>query len=216
MRSMTAPAPAPVAKPKRRRARLLFIPVLLLVLALLAFVVFYIRGTWATSEAGNPATVQEGPISQLYLTPEGDKVIRCAILLPYPVERVLGVVTDYAHYSEFLPYLSDIQAERKDDDWLMKGQAQSAVSGTWPFEITVREERLGRSQWRIRWDEQPNQSEVALNRGSWELTPAGDNQTLLVLTLQAEVRSTPTFFLRNFFLYRLKQVVRAVERRLQS
>ncbi len=214
---MSAPAPPPAAKPKRRRARLVVIPVGLLALALLAFVVFYIRGTWASTDARNPATVQEGPVSQLYQNPDGDKVIRCAILLPYPIERVLAVVTDYDHYSDFLPYLHDIQTERADGDWFMKGQAQSAIGGTWPFDIQVHEEFVGRGQgWRVRWDEKPHQGEVTLNRGSWELTPAGDNQTLLVLSLQAEVQSTPTFFLRNFFLYRLKQVVRAVDRRLQS
>jgi ribosome-associated toxin RatA of RatAB toxin-antitoxin module len=209
---MTAPLPPPT-KPGRRRARLLVVPVLLLGLGTLAFVIFYIRGTWATTQPRNPTSVAEGPVSQMYQTPAGDKVVRCAIVLPHPAERVWAVVTDYPHYSDFLPYLSNVEATPSDDGCVMKGQAASAVSGTCPFEITVREDKHAR---RVAWDEKPAQGDVLLNRGSWELTPVGNDQTLLVLTLQAEVRSSPDFFLRNFFLYRLKQVVRAVERRLKS
>jgi ribosome-associated toxin RatA of RatAB toxin-antitoxin module len=214
---MAAPSPPPTAKPRRRRTRLLFIPVMLLLLGVVAFVILYIRGTWATTQPRDPASVQEGPISQLYQKPDGNKVVRCAVLLPYSLQRVWTVVTDYPYYSEFLPYLSDVQATQTDDGCVMKGQAASAISGTWPFEIVVHEDKeTVPERWRISWDEKPTEGDVQLNSGSWELTPVGENQTLLVLTLQAEVRSSPTFFLRNFFLYRLKQVVRAVEKRLQS
>jgi ribosome-associated toxin RatA of RatAB toxin-antitoxin module len=210
---MAAPAPPPSVKPRRRRTRLLFVPVMLLAIVVLAFFIFYVRGTWASTDPHNPTSVQEGPISELYQTPDGNKVVRCAILLPYPTDRVWNIVTDYPHYSAFLPYLSDIETTRTDSGCVMKGQAASAISGTWPFEITVHENKEAH---RVSWDEKPSQGDVELNRGSWELTPVGENQTLLVLTLQAEVRSSPTFFLRNFFLHRLKQVVRAVDKRLQS
>jgi ribosome-associated toxin RatA of RatAB toxin-antitoxin module len=218
---MSAPSPpskpTPAATPKKRRLRLLCIPVVLLGLALLAFLVFYIRGTWASSVVHDPTTVAQGPISELYDAPDGHKVVRCAIVLPFPIEIVWAVVTDYSHYSDFLSYLSDIQATKKDDGWKMKGKADSALSGTWAFDITVHEDKPPSPKpWRVSWDENPSQGEVEVNRGSWELTPAGENQTLLVLTLEAEVRGAQSFFLRNFFLHRLKVVVRAVEKRLQS
>jgi ribosome-associated toxin RatA of RatAB toxin-antitoxin module len=213
----TPPTPPPAATPKKRRLRLLFIPAVLLALALLAFLVFYVRGTWAATEPRNPGSVGEGPVSQLYQTPDGHKVVRCAILLPYSVERVWAVVTDYAHYSDFLQYLSDIQTTKDGDAWKMTGQADSALSGTWAFNITVHDDKPPLPKpWHVWWDENPGQGDLELNRGSWELTPAADNQTLLVLSLEAEVAGTQTFFLRNFFLHRLKVVVRAVEKRLQT
>jgi hypothetical protein len=97
----------------------------------------------------------------------------------------------------------------------LKGQAASAVSGNWPFEIKMLEVKSAKL-WIAWWDDTPAEGEVAVNRGSWELIEAGPNETLLVLTLQAEVRSTPNFLLRNVLLHRLKKVVRAVESRLQS
>jgi ribosome-associated toxin RatA of RatAB toxin-antitoxin module len=211
---MSAPTPPPVVKQKRRRTRLLFIPVTLLALGLLALLFVYVRGTWATAQPRNPSSVSEGPVSQLVLWPKGGKAIRCAILLPYPRQPVWDVVTDYGHYSDFLPYLKDTEAARKADAWELKGQAASAFSGDWPFDITITEDTEP-SLWRVWWDDRPTQGKIAVNRGTWELTESSPNQTLLVLTLQAEVHSTPTFFLRNILLFRLKQVVRAVEKRLQ-
>jgi uncharacterized protein YndB with AHSA1/START domain len=212
---MSAPTRVPAAKQKRRRTRLLFIPLALLALGLLALLIVYIRGTWATTQPHNPTSVSEGPVCQVFQNPKGGKAVRCAILLPYPRQRVWDVVTDYGHYSDFLPYLKDTEAARKGDLWELRGQAASAVSGDWPFNITITEEKES-VPWRVWWDNRPTQGAVAVNRGSWELTESSPNQTLLVLTLQAEVHSTPTFFLRNILLYRLKQVVRALEKRLQS
>src|SRR5260370_34446821 len=118
---MSAPTPAPVVKQKRRRTRLLFIPVTLLALGLLALLIVYVRGTWATAQPRNPSSVSEGPVSQLVQWPKGGKALRCAILLPYPRPAVWEVVTDYGHYSDFLPYLKDTEAMRKADAWELKG-----------------------------------------------------------------------------------------------
>ena len=138
-----------------------------------------------------------------------------AILLPYPVEDVWAVVSDYDKYGDLLPYLNDITAEKiGDDEYRMKGQAKSVIRGYWPFEITIHQAKKTDGG-RISWDESSTNGEVRLNRGSWLLTKHGDNETLLVLSLEAEVQSTPTFLLRNFFLYRLKHVVLAVESAVQ-
>src|SRR5580692_10759487 len=104
---MTAPSPTPAASRKRRCSRLLWIPVVLLLLAVIGLGYVYVRGTWADTEARNPKTASDGPISQLYQEPSGDKVNRCAVILPYSMDSVWSVVTDYAHYADFLPYLKD-------------------------------------------------------------------------------------------------------------
>jgi hypothetical protein len=101
--------------------------------------VLYVRGTWADHEPRTPGSVAEGPVSQLYQPAGGHTRVRGAILLPYPREKVWAVVTDYEHYGDFLPYLTNIDVERVKDGCHMTGQAKSALRGYWDFAIDVRE-----------------------------------------------------------------------------
>ncbi len=214
--SSATPSTAPTAprSPKRRwRRRWTLIPCALLLAVALGLLILYVRGTLADTEVRNPTTVADGPISQLYTT-EGHTQVRCAVLLPYAVDDVWAVLTDYGKYHEMLPYLANIEAEKQsDDEYHMKGLAKSVFQGYWPFEITIHQEKKADGG-RIWWDEKSG-GEVQVNRGSWMLTKHGDQETLLVLSLETEVQSTPTFVLRNFFRYRLKQVVRAVDQAVQ-
>jgi ribosome-associated toxin RatA of RatAB toxin-antitoxin module len=191
------------------------VPAALVLAAAVALGIIYLRGTWADTEPRDPASAADGPVSQIYLDKGGRKEVRCAVLLPYALDDVWDVLTDYAKYDRMLPYLADVTAEKKgDDEWLMKGRAKSAFRGYWPFQITIREAK-GPDGGRIWWDEHSADGEVLLNRGGWELRKRGDSETLVVLTLEAEVQSTPTFLLRSFFRHRFKEVMRAVEREVQ-
>jgi hypothetical protein len=200
--------------PPTRRWRRQLIPAALLGLVLFAALWTWVHGTWADAEPRQPGGVGQGPVCHLYQPPGEGKRVRCAALLGHPRRRVWEVVTDYAHYGDLLPYLSDVTVSPNEDGTThMKGEAESALSGSWSFAIDVHEEKEG-DTWRVWWDKPSNSIEV--NRGAWALTARGPRETLLVLTLEGEVRGYPTFFLRNVFLHRLKRVVRAVERRLEE
>jgi hypothetical protein len=177
-------------------------------------VVLFVRGTWADNEPRNPASVAEGPVSQLYQPAGQSKRVRCAILLDSPPDRVWDAVTDYGHYGAFLPYIHDVTGERAADGGRVSGQARSVLGGSWPFTINVHEKKTegGRV---ASWDE-TGSGEVRVNRGSWEVIPAANGQTLLVLSLEGEVHNYPAFILRNTFLHRLKEVLRRVEQHLQD
>lgn len=193
----------------------MLIPGALVLAAAAALAVLYVRGTWADAEPHDPASAADSPVSQIYLSEGGVKQVRCAVLLPYALGDVWDVLTDYADYGRMLPYLADVTAEKKGDgEWVMKGQAKSAFRGYWPFQITIREAK-STDGGRIWWDEHSAEGEVLLNRGGWELRKRGDQETLLVLTLEVEVKSTPTFLLRSIFRHRFKEVMRAVERAVQ-
>ncbi|MFO0846556.1 MAG: hypothetical protein U0797_30005 [Gemmataceae bacterium] len=72
------------------------------------------------------------------------------------------------------------------------GVAHSRVWGDWQFESRVREqEEPERQEYAVTWDEH-DAGDFAVNRGGWRLTPAGDGGTLLVYTLQVEMRAPPT------------------------
>lgn len=209
---MTSPPTTP-APPRRRRKRWLIVPAALLALVLAAAAVAYARGTWADARPHNPSGPAEGPVSQVYQAPGGGKQVRAAALLPYPREQVWKVVTDYRHYGDFLPYLADLDVTPAEGGCRMKGQAKSALPGWWPFEIDIRQEQTA-ERWSAGWDQ--GGDPVRVNKGGWLLTPAGDGRTLLVLYLETEVRGTPTFLIRNVYLHRLKEVLRAVGRRVRE
>jgi hypothetical protein len=209
---MSTPPAAPA--PPRRRWRRVAVPVVLLVLLLATGVVLFVRGTWADTQPRDPADVAAGPVAQVYQPPGESKRVRCAILLPAPPERVRGVVTDYKHYGDLLPYLADVSAEPAADGWHMTGQARSVLGGYWPFAIDVHEKAEGGRF--VAWWDQTGTVEVRVNRGSWEVAPAGPGQTLLVLSLEGEVHNYPTFILRNVFLHRLKEVLRRVAQQVKA
>jgi hypothetical protein len=211
---MTTSTPPATPAPPRRHGRRLAIPLILLAALLVAGVVLFIRGTWASDTSLDPAGGEAGPVAQVYQPPGEGKRVRCAMRLPYPPDRVWAAVTDYDHYGDFLPYIKDVKAERKGGACQVTGQAQSLLGGYWPFTINVREKQDGGR--RVAYWEEKGGSEVRLNRGSWEVIPSGDGQTLLVLSLEAEVHNYPTFILRNAFLHRLKGVLRNVERHVQE
>jgi uncharacterized membrane protein len=190
----------------------LAIPIALLALLVAGALWAYIRGARPDARPRDPETVSR-PVAQVYQPPDGKTTVRAAVLLGSPREQVWRVVTDYADYDRFLPYLDDVAVEPAKDGCHMTGGAKSALSGYWSFAIDIRE-RKGQGPWTATWD-QTGGKEVLVNRGGWELVARG-KQTLLVLTLEAEVKGYPTFILRNVFLHRLPIVLQAVEARLEQ
>jgi hypothetical protein len=200
--------------PRRRWRRLLLIPGALLGLVLFLVLAAFVRGTWADEAPRDPATVAEGPLAQVVRGPDGGKEVRCAIRLPNAIEEVWAAVTDYDNFGDICECL---QAEKihhePDGTCRLEARARSGLPGTVPFAVELRHERtLGR--YVSRWDEAGGR--VRVNRGRWELTPAGPHETLVALSLELEVEGVPTFVLRNLSLGRLREVVGGLERRLRT
>jgi len=204
---MTSPSPTPAPKPRRPFWR--NIPWIVLGGIILGLAFLYVRGTWASGEPINPASVEQGPVSQVYLDPEHGRTVRAAILLPHPPKKVWALVTNYGRYDGLFGHLKGVTA----DGTALRGQARSAFGGWWDFAIVMTEAKDG-TTWRATWD-QPGGS-LRVNRGGWTVSPAGDGKTLLTLSLEAQVEEYPTFFIRNAFLGRLPQALAAVAAELDA
>jgi carbon monoxide dehydrogenase subunit G len=209
--SSTTATPAP-----RRVKKRLVIPVILLALVVLLLVVLSIRGTWADDVEKAPASADEGTLTQLYRGPDGGIYVRCALVVEAPPREVWAVVTDYNHQAEFLPYVSQMSGEPEADGrYHIRGVAHSRLWGDWPFESQVTlEEHPDRGEYRAFWGEEGT-GELAINRGSWVLRPAGEGRTLLSYALQIEVARYPAFLVRNIIMDRLHLVVSAVRDEVQ-
>jgi ribosome-associated toxin RatA of RatAB toxin-antitoxin module len=197
----------PTTAPRRRRVKKRFlIPLVLLALALLFFLGVYVRGTWANGVEHNPQTVAEGPIVQLYRTPQGDVQVRCAILIEAPPDRVWAVIRDYANHPRFLPYISNTEVRSEEGDRVyVTATIHSRLWGDWPFAVHVDHKKVSDTEYVASWDE-PGEG-LSVNRGSWTLTGQGPGRTLAVYALQAEAERYPSFFVRNLLLDRLARVL---------
>jgi hypothetical protein len=198
--------------PRRRRRRWWLIPAGLLLLVAFTLGWFYLHGTQADTQPLDPDRPDQ-PVSQLLRTPDGQTTVRAAVLIEQPRSKVWRVVTDFAGYDRFLPYLRAIEVEPGPGGTTrMTGEAKSALSGWWPFTIDIHTDR-SRAEWRVWWDEKSD-TLVQANRGGWALSEPAPGRTLLVLTLDTEVRGYPAFVIRGSFRDRLREVLRAVGTRL--
>jgi hypothetical protein len=207
-----APKPAASKPPRRQRRR--FVPAVLLTLLVLLLAWGALRGTWADTVPRNPASSAEGVVAQLYQTADGRKQVRLAAMLDYPLEDVWAVVTDYEHFAEIFPFVQSAQATPSPDGRFhdVKGVVSTWV-GEWPFEARVRHDEYLNDCVAL-WD-QPS-GDLTVNRGSWTVLRYGAGKTLLIYTLELEVRPYPTVVVRNALLSGLKPVVGAVEKRLRA
>jgi uncharacterized membrane protein len=204
--------PAPV---RRRVKKRILIPSFLLGLILAVFLWAYIRGTWADTQVRNPKTAADGIITQLYRTPEDKIQVRCAVIVEAPPEKVWEVVTDYDDHPKFLPYVSEVRVTGKEGSkWHLVGRAHSSLWGDWAFEAdVVQKEDPRKGDYRAFWEE--HGEDILTNRGEWTVSAAGEGKSLVVYSLQLEVRKYPSFLARNILLDRLPLIVKGLRDEVQ-
>jgi hypothetical protein len=208
--SEPAASPTAVQRPRKR----LLLPLIFLALLAAAVTATVIRGTWADTTVKDPKTPAEGAICRLYQSPDGRKQVRCARVLDHTAAAVWAVVTDYNHFGEIFPYEKDVKGEPATDGrFHVTGLAHAWPYGSWPFDVYVRHEEKG-GQYVATWDN-PGGA-LTQNRGSWTVTALEPGKTLLVFSLELEVRPFPTFYVHNVLLNRLKAMPEAVDRRLRT
>ncbi len=182
-------------------------------LGLMALATF-VRGTWADAEPRVPASVNSGTVCHLYDVPGEGKQVRCARLVPYSLDRVWQVVTDYDNYGDICSCIRAADVTHDPNGTCrLDAAAQSGLPGRVPFAVALRHEQF-LDRYQTTWDEPSG--DVLVNRGHWSLTPKGPTETLVELTLEVEVRGVPTFILRNLSMQRLPEVLRGVETRLRT
>jgi len=207
----TTPVPQ-AAQPQRAKKRI-YIPLILLVLLVLLGVGFYVRGTWADTVEKNPSGPDAGTVTQLLQKANGNVVVRSAVVVDAPPKDVWAVVTDYASHRQFLPYISKVEATKQADGrFLIDGVAQSRIWGDWPFQsLVTHSEAPDDAEYSTQWSEE-DKDVFKVSRGTWTVTPfdKANKQTLLVFTLQIELKNYPNFIVRNIIMDRLHSVLKSM------
>jgi hypothetical protein len=199
---------------RRRRSWVRAAPVGLGGLAVLAGLVFFVRGTWADDTARNPSRCEDAPRTQLLRQPDGSIEARCAVLLPHPMDEVWLAITDYEHFGDIC---TCVQATRIGYDPAGPTRIEAVTPIGFgrriPFAVTVRYEQ-NLYEYVAAWDEPSG--EVLVDRGRWVLQAVSPQETLLSLSLEVRVRNVPDFILRNISLSRVEKVVYNTQRRLRD
>lgn len=206
-----SPAPPQSSQAPRVRKRI-YIPLILLVLLLAVAVVFYVRGTWADKEERNPSGPASGTLTQLLEQPDGNVVVRCALVVDAPPKDVWATINDYSSHKDFLPYVTKLEATRQAEGVFIDGIAYSRLWQEWPFQcLVIQKENPTKGVYSALWSEE-DKGEFKVNRGGWTIRPFDKSakQTLLTFTLQIEMEKYPNFLVRNIIMDRLFSVVKAM------
>jgi uncharacterized membrane protein len=142
----------------------------------------------------------------LYRPPEGEAQVRCAVVLDRPLETVWAVVTDYDHYADIFPTLTEAEGKSGADGGELRGSARAWPLGSWPVEIRFRHD-VTPDRRVASWDSPGG--DLVVNRGSWTLTRLPNGRTLLVYALTVRSASFPRVVINNVLLDRNPQAVAA-------
>ena len=201
----------PTPPPRQVRKRILLPAIAIAMLIVLAGGI-WLRGTAASAEEKNPTSSAEGVLTQLYLTQDGRKVVRCAAIVDRPVEEVWKAVTDYGNFGRMFPMLRDVRAGVEADGRSRLQCKVTSIFGAWPVDVRIRHDTSGKHV--ASWDEPTGN--ITVNRGSWTLTPLDPAKTRVIYLLDVEVRPFPDALVRAVLLSRQKTVVEALASHLEK
>lgn len=207
---------AATAKPRPRSARLAWLVALLLSAGVLAICLAFVwRGTSASATPKNPARPEQGVVCQLFLEPSGKKPVRCAAVLDAKPDAVWAVVTDYAHFGEIFDsplwrVTITTQAEEADGRRHLAGKV-IAPYAEYPFDVRILH-RVEAERRVASWDE--NDGAGNATRGSWSVSPAEGDRTLVVYQQDVEAKRAPRLVVSNLLLAQLGGAVKRVKARV--
>lgn len=142
-----------------------------------------------------------------YPTPTGDVWVETASpgagqpregvgrgVIEAPPERVFRALTDYAHWSEFMPFLQASDAHPQTDGSVVAGHVMKLPAPTGERRYRVRfRQRIeagpagpAGKTWKIEWAYVPGSGNVVAHHGSWTLTGQGPARTLGLLRLYTD------------------------------
>jgi len=139
-----------------------------------------------------------------YSTPTGDVWVETASpgagkpregvgrgVIEAPPERVFRALTDYGHWSEFMPFLQKSAASPRPDGSAVAEHVMKlpAPTGERRYRVRLRqrvETGPAGKTWTIDWAYVPGSGNVKDHHGSWTLTALGPGRTLAVLRLYTD------------------------------
>ena len=203
----TAPQGIAPKAPKLFKKRVIALFLSFFILGIFTLIA-YIRGTWAETTERNPTSPQDKMVIQLYQNSQGQKIVRGSVLLDAPVSKVWGTITNYEKFTQIFKNMTSLSAKKIEENvYQLDGTAHTFL-GDYPFQTKVKHEESPTKN-SVSWSESSDPA-ITLNRGGWTLIPK-EKQTLVVYSLELEMKSYPTFIVRNFLMIQTKLVLKEIQ-----
>lgn len=197
----------------RRPARLWLAGVLMACLAL--FAAYYARGAWTAKLAMDPASTEDGVICQLVRNPDGEEVIRTAVVIPVPIDAAWQILSDYGEWERLFKTIRRKQvAEPIGENQHHVVSDVTTPLGTLSLDFVVTHEQSADGGYLAWWDA-PTE-ELPINKGTIRITPRGDAETLFVYTVHKQYRKYPSFLVNNMLLRHQPDLVRTLAARMEE
>ncbi len=207
-------ASRPQSSGKSRRSGGLKRWLIALVVVAVAVVGLCHKGLMAEAVEKLPMTSAEGVVSQLLVdAATGHKVVQASLVIDAPADRVWDVVTDYAHFSEIFPMMSNSSVERTSDGRrrLSATVSLSPTPISWTFSVKINHEKSDRVRI-AEWDDPSGR--ITVNRGFMRVEDLGEGKTRVVHRIDTCVRPFPSFVLRAAMLASSDEMLDAVRARV--
>jgi hypothetical protein len=106
-----------------------------------------------------------------------------------PPARVFAALADFAHWSEFMPFMRRSDARREPDGAVVCTQSLALPTGERHYQVRARARAEGSGEAAVRrvsWGYVAGSGNIAAQRGSWTLLPYAGGRTLAVLRLASD------------------------------
>lgn len=177
------------------------------------FLIAYVRGTLAETVERNPNSPQDKMVIQLYQNAQGQKIVRGSLLVDFPIAQVWDTITNYEKFTQIFKNMTALTAKKMEDNFYQLQGTAHTFLGDYPFQAKVKHEESA-TQCSVSWNESTDPT-ITLNRGGWTLIPK-NNQTLVVYSIEIELKSYPTFLVRNFLMFQTKLVLKEIQNALTT
>lgn len=184
------------------------IPTAFVLLTVAVAILVWIRGTWADAIPKNPASSQEGIVTQLLQVDQDHKQVRSAVVVDRPLGDVWKAITDYDHFPRIFRNVSSAKASPQPDGTVQLDGAVTTIVGNWEFSTRLKHEESSDVS-RVTWDD--SSGEMRMNRGSWTVQRLDERRTLIVYALEIEVKHYPSFLVRSALLTAAPEVLRSLQ-----
>ena len=175
---------------------------------------YYVRGTWATSSPTYPSSPEEAITSVIVRNQDGQNEIQTAVVMPVSVEDAWKILSDYGEWERLFSTIKHLDEETEPLDEKRHHVVSDVVTplGVLKLDFIVTHEETSDGGYLAWWDA-PTE-ELPVNRGEIRVKPQGPEKTLLVYSVHKDYRRYPQFVVYNMLLDHQSDLVSTLRDRI--
>jgi coenzyme Q-binding protein COQ10 len=114
-------------------------------------------------------------------------MVTAGVLIDAPVEKVLAVVTDFEKFPEYLPQTQKVAVQKVSDSEYLVDFYLSIKFSLLKIKVDYQLKQIIESPYRVSWTQ--TRGEMKDVRGSWDLIPVNEKQTLALYSTSGDLKT---------------------------